>query len=357
MPVLYAYEKLLARRYHMESGADEIHRVKCADGATVCIKRFLPGPKTPRRKMPVLCVPGLGADSYNFDAPGQHGLAAYLAGQGFDVWAIDLRATGLSDFPHENWSAITFDDFFQLDLKAAAAHIQRRTESDRLLAMGHSMGGMLLYAMMATGQGDALAAVCTIASPLGFPQGWDAAPIFKRLWRLGEYIPGLHARQFLRLVTPLAMRSFDRAARRFAEVDNMDTGYARRLLFHAVQDIPRGVLLQFRDWIMTDTFRNADGSVDYKAGLAGVETPTMVVGAPADKMARLDSVERALPLLKNAEYLRCGTADGFSVDYGHIDVVFGLRARLEVFPHLLKFFTTHDRGQQPSLTPTAPGIH
>lgn len=342
MPLLGLYKEIVRRRYETQTRADEIHRVPCADGVRVAVKRFLPAPGAEKRRLPVLCVPGLGADSSNFDAPDPYGLAPWLAGHGFDTWAIDLRGTGQSKVPYRRWVGVTFDDFVGLDLVAAVNHLCAKTGAPGVMLVGHSMGGLALYAMLARQEAARVRAGVTLGSPLGFPQGWEAMPLLKPLRGLGNVVPGLHVGPISQLLAPLALRFDSRSLRRFMVLDNVDTRMARRLMYRAVQSIPRGLMLQFREWIERDAFRSADGALDYRARLAGCAVPVLVVGAPQDGLARLDAVRRALPLLPHARFLLAGRDEGLSTDYGHIDLLFGRRAHEEVFPRVLDYLAEHD---------------
>jgi pimeloyl-ACP methyl ester carboxylesterase len=340
MPLLSTYRWLLQRHYAMESRADEIHRVPCADGVKVAVKRFVPA--GPRRRTPVLCVPGLGADSHNYDAPAPMGLGPYLAERGFDTWAVDLRGTGLSVVHGKQWRSITFDDFVRLDLPAVVDRVLQETGASELLWVGHSMGGQLLYASMATGRATRVKAGVTIGSPVGFPTRWKVAPVFQPVAWLGEHITGLHAGTLLRFFAPLMLRTADPWNARFMEYDNVDARYARRLMYHAVQDIPRDLALQFRDWVHSDAFRSFDRSVDYRARMAGVTTPVLLVVAPKDQLGNAEATMRARELLANTEVVSCCMQDGFSSDMGHIDVVFGRHAPTEVYPRIAAYLEKHD---------------
>lgn len=342
MPVLALYEHVLRRRYGYESRADQIHRVECSDGVRIGLKRFLPPPGAPPRNLPILCVPGLGADSHNFDAPGPWGLAPSFAELGFDTWVVDLRGTGLSRVPPGRWSDICFDDYVHLDIPAAVEHVRRTTGVEELLWVGHSMGGMALYACLATGRGRPVRAAITLGSPVGFPQGWDCVPIFRRVHFLAHHVPGLHVRRALRWLTPLCMTPRDIASHNWAVRENVDVELARRLLYAAVQDVPRGLALQFRDWIHHDAFRSQDLTVDYRARMAGARTPVLVVCGPKDRLGVPCSVARARDLLPHAEWLELSRDAGFSTDYGHIDMVFGKKAPEEIFPRFFDFLVRHD---------------
>lgn len=347
MPLFTTYRWLLQRHYAMDSLADEVHRVPTDDGVRVAVKRFRPkGPAA--RRTPVLCVPGLGADSHNFDAPAPFGLGPYLAEQGFDVWAVDLRGTGLSPVHGKQWREITFDDFLRLDLPAVVEHVCATSGSPDLMWLGHSMGGLLMYATLGTGRGARVKAGVAICSPLGFPTRWNVAPIFEPVAFLGEAITGLHAGTLLRFFAPLLLRRKDPWNRRFLELDQIDAKFARRLMYHAVQDIPRALALQFRDWVHNDAFRSVDTSVDYRARLAGVRTPVQLILAPNDGLGVPAAARRAIDLLEDVEVVTCCTADGFSADFGHIDVVFGKHAPTEIFPRIARFLQKHDEAAVPS---------
>jgi pimeloyl-ACP methyl ester carboxylesterase len=356
MPLFTTYRWLLQKHYVMESRADEVHRVRAEDGVRVAVKRFRPAGEVERRT-PVLCVPGLGADSHNYDAPLPAGLGPYLAAQGFDTWAVDLRGTGLSPVHGKQWRSITFDDFVQKDLPAVVEHVCAQSGSPDLLWVGHSMGGQLLYATLGTGRGARVKAGVAIASPIGFPTRWQVAPIFEPVAFLGERITGLHAGTLLRFFAPLMLRTRDPWNERFIELDQIDPSYARRLMFHAVQDIPRDLALQFRDWVHNDAFRSADRSVDYRARLAGVRTPIQLLIAPKDRLGVPDAARRALDLLEDVEVVTCCTKDGFSADFGHIDVVFGKHAPTEVYPKIAGFLAKHDAASSATTTKRAGRLH
>jgi pimeloyl-ACP methyl ester carboxylesterase len=347
MPLLGLYREVVRRRYETPTRADEVHRVLCADGVRVAVKRFRPAPGAPPRGLPVLCVPGLGADSTNFDAPAPCGLGPWLAEQGFDTWVVDLRGTGLSTVEPGRWASITFDDHVALDMPAVLEHIAASTGVPQALWVGHSMGGLLLYALLATGRGSRVRAGITLGSPLGFPQGWDVVPWLKPLRGFGDIVPGLHVAGISQLLVPLALRFDNPMLRRFLILENVDPAYARRLMYRAIQSIPRGLVLQFRDWIEHDAFRSADRALDYRARLAGARTPVLVIGAPLDGLARIDAVRRALPLLPRGEYALAGKEGGLSTDYGHIDVLFGRAAHVEIFPRLRAFLESQLRLADP----------
>jgi pimeloyl-ACP methyl ester carboxylesterase len=338
MPLLSAWQSLVRRRYDAPSGADEVHRVRCADGVVVVVKRF-----RARRvddgvvRLPIVCLPGLGTDSHNFDAPEPWGLGRVFAEQGHDVFAVDLRGTGQSKLTFSRWVGVCFDDFVGLDVPAVVDHALAVTGAPQAVLVGHSMGGILAYATLATGRGGRIAAVIAVAAPLGFPEGFAVAPFLRPLLPLSAFAPGLFGGTLGRLVAPFALRVDTPYLSNWLLLEHVDGRAMRRVMYRAVQDVPRGLMHQFQDWIAHDVIRSKDGRVDYRARLHGVRTPVLVVEAPADGLAHVDAVRRALSLLPRAEHVVAGRAGGCSVDYGHIDVLFGRQAPVEVFPRMLDF--------------------
>lgn len=340
--LLRAWNALVDHHYDTQSTADEMHRVRCSDGVVVVVKRFRPRRPDPSRQ-PILCIPGLGADSSNFDAPAPYGLGRVFADAGHDTWVIDLRGTGLSTMSFSSWMPVCFDDFVGLDLPAAIEHICQTTHAPQVTLVGHSMGGIAAYAVVGSGAGSRVGGVVAIAAPLGFPTGLDVAPFFKLLLPLSPFVPGLFGGTLGRLITPFSLRMDVPFLKNWVLLDNVDAKVLRRVYHRAVQDVPRGLMHQFQDWVVNDVIRSKDRVVDYRSRVNGCITPTFVVEAPADGLAETTAVRRALSLLKHTEHWIAGKAGGCSVDYGHIDVVFGREAPAEVHPRLLDWLERHAR--------------
>ncbi len=335
--LLRAWNALLRHRYHTPSGADELHRVRCADGVVVVVKRFRPAARN-GRGMPLICIPGLGADSSNFDAPAPHGLARAFADAGHDVFVVDLRGTGLSRLGFSRWMSVCFDDFVGLDLPAVIEHVCATTDRPQVTLVGHSMGGLAAYAVLGgAGVAGRVGGVISLCSPLGFPRGLDVGALVRPLLLpLSAVVPGLFGGTLARLATPLFLRAGGGAwVERSLIVENVDPKMARRLMYRAMQDVPRGLLHQFQDWLEHDVVRSKDRAIDYRARLNGCRTPVLVVEAPRDGLADPLAVRRALALLPKSEHFIAGIEGGCSVDYGHVDVVFGKNAPSDVYPRLI----------------------
>jgi acylglycerol lipase len=89
----------------------------------------------------VMVVPGFNSHSGYYE-----GLAAALASQGLQVFALDLRGRGLSD--GERFFVETFDDYVS-DVGALADMVKSRATGLPIYLLGHSAGGVVacLYAL------------------------------------------------------------------------------------------------------------------------------------------------------------------------------------------------------------------
>ncbi|MBI5496741.1 MAG: alpha/beta fold hydrolase [Deltaproteobacteria bacterium] len=339
--LLYAW---LARALHTLPAADESRRVLTADGHTLSLYRHRAPAGGPRRGT-VLCLHGLGASHFNLQFPGHANLAAYLAAQGFDVWVAGLRGDHDASPPASGGPGFSFDAHVERDLPAILETVRSAAGSLQVHLVGHSMGGLLSYAY-AVRHGDAeLASITAIGSPLGFEERGAVVDHDENLRWVVRALPVLPVRLLARLVVPwLWLLRRTRYIRNQFNPDNMDLGYARRAMWNALSNVPRGMALQFEDWISQDAFRSADHALDYRAGLATLRVPVMVVAGAADHLARPSNCLRAVVCAGSAvkKALVAGRDHGHAHDYGHIDLIFGPRAPDDIFRPVAEFLVSVD---------------
>jgi predicted alpha/beta hydrolase len=292
----------------------------------------------------ILCG-GYACNRHFLDYDEQYSLARFLARAGFDAWVLELRGRGMSHpapgrRPSWSW---TFDDLAALDVPAAIEHVARAT--GRSVAwVGHSMGGMLLYAYCGRGREPAapLGAAVTIAAPVGF-DGF-APEILSRVGLLALSVPVsdlIHQRWALGALWALLRHSPVLSIG--MNPDNVDRPTVGRALRLSIENVPRAKLQQFARWAHEGVFCSVDGAVDYRAGLGRVGVPVLVIGGSVDRLATPAAVARALEHLpaRRATYLEFGRAHGHGTDYGHVDIVLGRSAPAEVFPAVAGWLTAH----------------
>ena len=143
----------------------ELHRVKTSDGWELSLVHYRPkdAPSGP----PVLLCHGISANARNMDVDADHSLARWLAAHGRDTWNLSWRATGDSDgvdASHGRPGDFPWEALWQQDYPAAIAEVRRLTGAPAVDFIGHSMGGMVLYAYLAEG-GEGVRAAITLGSP------------------------------------------------------------------------------------------------------------------------------------------------------------------------------------------------
>ena len=120
-------------------------------------------------------------------------IARFLA-LGFDVAAFDWRGQGMSDRLIENRLPGYVDSFdsYQRDLDTMIAEVDRRGGGDRLILVGHSMGGCALIRRLALPERDFHGAILT-APMLGLRFPRLATPALRAVswslshWRTGKW--------------------------------------------------------------------------------------------------------------------------------------------------------------------------
>lgn len=284
---------------------------------------------------PVLLVHGMGANHYNWDYREEISLSHALQQAGYDVWVVELRGDPGSVPPSRRARrSFTFDDHATLDLPAAVDTVLAETGHDRLLWVGHSMGGMLLYTFLAQ-QPDKIAGGVAICSPATF----DDPLRLHRTGRRFRWMLGGNGRVPARALAS-ATRPLGRANPMFATLgnkDNLDYELARGLARHALVDLPKPLLRQAVRWITDGDLVTVDG----EPWLQPASVPLLVLGAPDDRIVSHRDVAHACSVFPDCTYRLLSQEEGFTVDYGHVDPVVGVSAPGEVYPLILEFLDGH----------------
>ncbi|HVN83258.1 MAG TPA: alpha/beta fold hydrolase [Candidatus Binatia bacterium] len=286
---------------------------------------------------PVILCGGYACNRHFIDFDEDYSLARFLARRGFDAWVLELRGRGYSEPAsgrrRRGW---TFDDLVRYDATAAIAHVRARAGDRAPVWIGHSMGGMVMYAALghdATVR-ESIAGLVTMASPVAFPSA--ASSLARTIgglllaMPLPEYLPQQNVLSALWL---LASRS-PRAAEFGMNPANIDRRAFSAALHRFICNVPRRKLRQFIRWSLTGTFRSGDDAIDYRANLQRITTPVFVIAGASDRLASPEVVGFAYDRIGSTrkQYREFAARHGDHADYGHVDLVFGRRAPEEVFP-------------------------
>ena len=335
---------ILRRRHRLETPADETHTVPTDDGWALALHRYRPAPGGPPPVLePVIVCHGLLSNRFNVDLDERHSVARYLRASGFDVWVMELRGHGRSVrattgrlWPFD-W---TIDDYIRRDLPAVIEYVRRETGADSVHWVGHSLGGMILYAACALGLTDRIrsAVMTDVPADMSLIRSRKLAGAF--YGRIVPIIPPMLFIPFVlvlgwispRLLLPKYGIRSRRTMLRIVANGIVDVGCSRVAL-HLARILRQG---RFVSW---------DGTVDYEAGLDRIHFPIMQLAA-----ARRRSPERTVrALIERAPvtdriYLRLGRSEGFSEDYNHFTILLGERAHEEVFPIIGDFLRRRSTG-------------
>jgi pimeloyl-ACP methyl ester carboxylesterase len=331
----------------------ERHRARTSDGWELSMVRYKAvGTSTGR---PIIFCHGIAANDRNMDLDDDHSIARWFAAHGREAWTLSLRGTGGSDAasPREGRPDDSdFDAFWKEDVPAAVAKAIEVSGSPKVDWVGHSMGGMVLYAYLAQG-GDGIGAAATLGSPtrLDFGTGTDrllatVSPLFPRSGAFPSALGALLAAPFQGAVDDGPFQ------RLFYDPANTRTDVWQRLMAYGTADVSFGVARQLTGMMRDGKFTSADGKADFRAAMARMQTPVMVVAGRRDHIALTPAVRDAYRAWGGPkEWLLVSVANGARAEYGHMDLVVGEHAPRDVWAPVLEFLNRH---QAERAIPPAP---
>lgn len=314
---------------------DEVLPAPTRDGWTLYLGRRLP--RGEARTPPVLLVHGIAMNRQAFDfGVERYSVAAFLSRAGLDCFTLDLRGHGRSRRgPSRRWN---LDTYLREDLPAAFDAVRAATGQAKVLYVGHSQGAILGMAACAL-HPDRVAGLVSLAGPAHF----DAQPRLRRLVALRHLGLGRALRELALLVAPFSGWWHPSPLELSVNMRNVDRRIYRRLLANGIEDLQPGVLEQFAAFVREDSFRSADGAVDYRALLPSCTQPALFVSAEKDGLAPPAVVEAAFRAWGGPKrYWSCGR------DYGHADVLLGRNAPEVVFPMVRDFLLEQSEPREAS---------
>lgn len=316
----------------------EQHRAKTSDGVEIALVRYpaigeVKGP-------PVLLCHGISANARNMDLDDRISMARYFAAHGREAWTMSMRGAGDSGSPA---GPIFFDDYWQQDLPAAVEYVKRVSGAPSIEFVGHSMGGMMLYAYLAEG-GQGISAAATLGSPTRFDFGspledlvtGPVAPLLSPTFNLPTSA-------FSGLLAPFEDGSDTMLERFFYNPKSTDPATFRELLTYGTSPMAGGVSVQLSRLFKGD-FVSKDQKLDFRADMQRIDVPILVVAGRLDRIGVVPAVKDGYRALGGPkEWLLITRANGTRGEYGHMDLVLGERAAEEVWSKVLDFFDRHAR--------------
>lgn len=258
---------------------------------------------------PVVLVHGSFTNrGFWWSARGQ-GLARYLAEQGFDVWMLEHRGHGQSP-RNADYINNTAERYARFDLPAVAEFIAEKTGCQPAW-LGHSLGGTIIATAIA---GDLFS---------------SKPPAFVLM---GTQVVRPNAALQIPLAGPI-VRGIVRLRK---ELDG-------RQMNIGPENEPAGVINEYlARHSLLGKWKLPSDSTDLMAGWKRASVPMLGVSAQADTT---DPAKYCQQFYRQyggpKEELMLGSANGFSHDFSHVDMVVSQQAQTEVWPRLATWLSAY----------------
>lgn len=246
-----------------------------------------------------------------------------------------------------------FDNYLEEDVPAAMEYIrtQCKPKDGKLLAIGHSMGGILLYAMLSRygfeGKTPGLVGVVTLASSLDYTSSNSSLKLLLPIADPAQAlnVPVVPLGALLAAVYPLSSRPPYILAWLNSQISAegmMHPEMFEKLVLNNFCTVPFKLLLQ-----LTTVFRNGlrdrSGTFCYKDHLHKSNVPILAVAGDQDLICPPEAVYETVKIIPRhlVTYKLLGQPNG--PHYGHYDLVGGRLAIEEVYPPIIEFLSQHDQ--------------
>ncbi|XP_058088990.1 uncharacterized protein LOC131235704 isoform X2 [Magnolia sinica] len=246
-----------------------------------------------------------------------------------------------------------FDNYLEEDVPAAMEYIraQCKPKDGKLLAIGHSMGGILLYAMLSRrgyeGGQSGLGAVVTLGSSLDYTSSKSSLKLLLPLADPAQAlnVPVVPLGALLAAVYPLSIRPpyvLSWLNPQISAEDMMHPELFEKLVLNNFCTVPAKLLLQLTTAFRDGGLRDRSGTFCYKDHLHKSSVPVLALAGDQDLICPPEAVYETVKIIPQhlVQYKVFGKPDG--PHYGHYDLVGGRLAIDEVYPCIIEFLSHHD---------------
>jgi len=293
----------------------------------------------------------MSSNRWDMDAPGRLSLARWLQQRGYDAWVIELRGAGRSTRPTW-WNgkryAWSFEDYVHHDAPAALRVVLRQTGAEQVHWVGHSMGGMIAYALLMTPMQRKIASAVTLGSPTMSAVGHPALDFGMPYRALLRYVPNrIPLGTLARIAAPAAPLLARLLSPSIAELGwhagNADVALLRALMLTAVDDVPASLLREFARWYDTRVMSDRYGMFDFSDHLERITTPLCIIAGSHDRLTPVRDLEAVYRRVASPDkvFRVIGRAQGSARNYSHADLVLGLYSPDDVYPVILDWLEAH----------------
>ncbi|KAL6543795.1 hypothetical protein OROGR_010292 [Orobanche gracilis] len=246
-----------------------------------------------------------------------------------------------------------FDHYLEEDIPVVMEYIrgQCKPKDGRLLAIGHSMGGILLYAMLSRYSSDrrdpGLAAIVTLASSLDYTSSKSTLRLLLPFADPAQAlnVPVVPLGALLSAAYPLSSRSpyvLSWMNDLISAQDMMHPELLKKLILNSFCTIPAKLLLQLTTAFREGGLRDRSGQFFYKDHLHKSNVPVLALAGDRDLICPSEAVYETVKLIPEhlVKYKVFGEPDG--PHYAHYDLVGGRMAVEQIYPCIVEFLSCHD---------------
>ncbi|CAO2828493.1 unnamed protein product [Amaranthus hypochondriacus] len=246
-----------------------------------------------------------------------------------------------------------FDHYLEEDIPAVMEYIMTESKSkdNKLLAIGHSMGGILLYGMLSRcgyeGRDPGLAAIVTLASSLDYTASKSSLKMLLPFANPAQVlnVPVVPLGAMLSAAYPLSSSPpyvLSWLNNLISAEDMMDPELLKKLVLNSFCAIPAKLLLQLTTAFREGGLRDRSGTFFYKDHLHKVSTPVLALAGDHDLICPPEAVYETAKLIPDhlVKYKVFGQPGGSH--YAHYDLVGGRLAVDEVYPCIVEFLSSYD---------------
>lgn len=221
----------------------------------------------------------------------------------------------------------------------------------KLLAIGHSMGGILLYSRLSRcafeGRESGLAAVVTLASSLDYMTSKSSLKLLLPLADPAQIlnVPVVPLGALLSAAYPLSSSPpyvLSWLVDLISAEDMMHPELLKKLVLNNFCTIPAKLVLQLTTAFREGGLRDRSGNFFYKEHLHKCDVPVLAIAGDRDLICPPEAVYETVKLLPEnlVSYKVFGEQDG--QHYAHYDLVGGRMAVEQVYPCIIEFLSRHD---------------
>lgn len=318
---------------------NEVYYVRTKDLWEIRLCRFR---NNFEKKPPILFVHGFGSNQNNFLLPFEYSIVNYLKNNNFDCWTIDMRGCKSSKPPFgRTHHDATIDDVLLYDLPSVIDFILKMSGYKKLFWVGHSLGGMLLYAYLIHYGSEKIAGGITLGAPIGFLKTEMVIPL--SLVKIQKQFPNAVFLLF-RMLIPI-LKFFKIGNSLFPiNPSNMNPNMTAWDLCKMVEPPSTKMVEEMIPWLNEKKWTMLNGQLNILEHLSELNIPLLLFYAPDDPFVNLECAKDFFNSLKfnDKEMLILSTDNGCKHNYNHCDLAFGENGEEEVFKPIKDWLDKHE---------------